>query len=194
MPGNAEWLQRVLDGAPSEESLLVSRFSARLLAKARGAMSQRLQRRLDPEDVLQSVFRSFFRRHREGQFEFQDENDVWRLLCVMTYRKIARQARFHSQDRRSVHREERPAGAEDPAADTGEETVIMLDILERLLQGMPETTRQIICLRLEDYSHSEIASRVGVSERTVRRSLARLRDLARQVLDLDESANTEATG
>lgn len=192
MSENSLWLQRVIDGQAGEETVLVNRFAAGLLARARGSMSDQLQRRLDPEDVVQSVFRSFFVRHRDGQFCFEDENDVWRLLCAMTYRKVARVARFHHQDRRSVKREEtRDAGEPGRAAqELPEDAVVLLDILERLLRGLPAETQQVVYLRLQNYSHSEIAEEIGVSERTVRRSIARVRAIAEEVLSEDDETGS----
>lgn len=179
------WLQRVIDGDDGEESVLVHRFSIDLLARAKRSMSARLQQRLDPEDVVQSVFRSFFVRNRDGQFQFENENDVWKLLCAMTYRKVARAARFHYQDRRSVEREQTSQAEPRGSIDEPDSAVIMMDILEHLLDGLPEEIKQIICLRLENHTHSEIAERVAVSERTVRRSLAKLREKAETLLEDD---------
>lgn len=190
MSETSVWLQRVIDGQGGEESVLVGRFAAGLIARARGSMSDQLRRRLDPEDVIQSVFRSFFVRQRDGQFQFETENDVWRLLCAMTYRKVARVARYHHQQRRAVQREELREGNELTASgeELPEDAVVLLDILERLLRDLPADTQRIVGLRLEDYSHAEIAAELGVSERTVRRSLARVRAVAEALLIEDEAA------
>src|SRR5579884_576430 len=52
--------------AGSEEAArqLFERYTDRLIALARGHIDQRLARRVDPEDITQSAFRTFFRRAR----------------------------------------------------------------------------------------------------------------------------------
>ena len=52
---------------------IVDRYIDRLLPLARRHLSQRLASRIDPEDIVQSVFRTFFSRLKEGQFVFHDQ-------------------------------------------------------------------------------------------------------------------------
>ena len=44
-----------------------------MLQLARRHISQRLASRVDPEDIVQSVFRTFFCRLKEGQFVFAEQ-------------------------------------------------------------------------------------------------------------------------
>src|ERR1051326_9470242 len=60
--------------------LLFDRYVERLHALARRRISQRLSSRVDPEDIVQSVFRTFFGRLKEGQFKIDDQDDLCRLL------------------------------------------------------------------------------------------------------------------
>ena len=60
----------------------------------------RLRAKVDPEDVLQSVCESFFRRHAEGEFSLKDWDSLWALLAVITLRKCALwQERFQTEGR-----------------------------------------------------------------------------------------------
>ena len=45
------------------------RFSSRLIAVTRNRLDKRILQKIDPEDVTQSVFRSFFARQANGSFE-----------------------------------------------------------------------------------------------------------------------------
>ncbi|MEM7478217.1 MAG: ECF-type sigma factor, partial [Planctomycetota bacterium] len=45
------------------------RFVYRLVALAQARLNERFHRKIEAEDVVQSVFRSFFRRVDESQFE-----------------------------------------------------------------------------------------------------------------------------
>ena len=58
-------------GAGDDESArqLFCRFASRLIGLARIHLDRRIRQKVDPEDVLQSVYRSFFRRQAEGEFD-----------------------------------------------------------------------------------------------------------------------------
>ena len=47
-----------------------------------------LQQREDPEDVVQTVLRTYFRRAALGEFQIADSSDLWALLAKITRRKI----------------------------------------------------------------------------------------------------------
>jgi len=75
-------------------------YVERLLRLAGGRLSQRLACRIDPEDIVQSVFRTFFVRLREGQFTLNEEDDLGRILVGITIRKALRQVAFHRAAKR----------------------------------------------------------------------------------------------
>ena len=61
-------VERWQSGDQSAAKQLFDTYVDRLVALARRRISQRLNSRLDPEDVVQSVFRTFFERAKEGRF------------------------------------------------------------------------------------------------------------------------------
>jgi len=63
------------------------RYRCRLIGLARQNLDGRLQRKLGPEDVVQSVFRTVFRRLADGEFELGDWDSLWSLLTCVTVRK-----------------------------------------------------------------------------------------------------------
>jgi hypothetical protein len=65
------------------------RFARQMLELARRHLGDRLRRKVDPEDVLQSVFRSFFVCYREGRFHIRNWENLWGILKVMTLRRAA---------------------------------------------------------------------------------------------------------
>ena len=65
------------DEAASAE--VFERFTGRLIALARSRLDQRLQGKVEPEDVLQSVSRSFFVRQRDGKFSLDGWDSLWSL-------------------------------------------------------------------------------------------------------------------
>ena len=167
------------DDAAAEE--LFSRYFRRLTSLARARLSPRLARRTDPEDVVLSVYRSFFIGAREGRFTLNRGGDLWRLLASITKHKLLRQARFHGADRRSVDREsaldDAGTGPDflDARGPTPEDAVALTDELERLFLGLDALGKRVLELRLQGELLSEIADETGRSERTVRRTLDRIR-------------------
>jgi RNA polymerase sigma-70 factor (ECF subfamily) len=158
-----------------------------LLDLARHRISQRLASRVDAEDVVQSVFRTFFKRARAGEFVLHDEEDLCKLLVRITVYKTLRQVAFHQQAKRDARQEsgtgevshEQLLGvmARGP---TPEEAVIFLDELEFFLGQMSEEDRKICQMRLEGHTNTEIAASLGISERRIRRLLERLRSQAQR--------------
>jgi RNA polymerase sigma factor (sigma-70 family) len=165
----------------------VERYTRGLLELARRELPDRLRRRVDPEDVIQSVYRSFFQRLGEGRFSFEDSHDVWRLLATMTLHKTRNAVRFHQRERRDVRREvplaagkesDGPARVPEIAAPGPESVEVLYECLEQMLSGLAEDHRTMVLLRLEGRSIAEIAECVKRSRRTVLRVLAHLHEQA----------------
>ena len=154
------------------------RYVTRLTALARSRLSPSLRRRLDPEDLVMSAFRSFFIGVREGKWS--QEGDLWSLLAMITLRKAARQARRHRAAQRSVQREFETGEdweATDREGPTAEEAVILTEELEWLIAATTGLDREILLLQLREEDADSMARTLEVSSRTVRRSLQRIREL-----------------
>jgi RNA polymerase sigma-70 factor (ECF subfamily) len=164
---------------------IVERYVDRLLLLARGRISQRLASRVDAEDIVQSVFRTFFLRVKDGQFVFADQDDLCKLLVRITLHKTLRQVAFHKAAKRDPshetdqgehHREQLMALLDgDP---TPEATVAFVDQLEHFLAQLLPQERQILEMRLQGYSNDEIAKKLGVYDRKIRRVIEHIRAIA----------------
>jgi RNA polymerase sigma-70 factor (ECF subfamily) len=142
--------------------------------------------------VVQSVFKSFFVRQRAGKVALADWGDLWGLLVTITLRKCGRQIEAFHAACRDVRREARcptPADASAPrweAADpepTPAEAAVLAETLEQLLRGFDDRQREIITLALQGYSHAEIGTQVGRTQRTVRRVLEQVRHRLQRMRD-----------
>lgn len=167
---------RLATGDPNSPQAVVDRYVGRLLALVRPRISDRLRRRIDAEDVAQSAFRSFFRRAELGELDLGRGAPLWRLLSAIALNKLHKQAERHTAAKRSIRRDSSPgkllteviAGREpDPAG-----AAAIADELDSLIAGLSPVARQVVEMRLADYSHEEIAAEIGRSDRTVRRILA----------------------
>jgi RNA polymerase sigma factor (sigma-70 family) len=187
----AEWtslvlLERFRGGDDLAAAEIFDRYFRRLTALARSRLSPRLAQRTDPEDIVLSVYRSFFVDARRGRYTLSRGGDLWRLLAAIARHKLSRQARSQGADRRSVALEipldqvdeGRFAGRQhDP---TPEEAAALADELEWVLAQLDRFGRRVLELRLQGLKVSEIAADTGRAERSVRRSLARIRTLLAQ--------------
>src|SRR5690348_5766163 len=61
--------------------------AGRLVARARGRFNRLLARKVAPEDVVQSAFKSLFVRHRAGKLDVGGWDGLWNLLTRITLRK-----------------------------------------------------------------------------------------------------------
>jgi RNA polymerase sigma-70 factor (ECF subfamily) len=164
---------------------IVERYVDRLVALVRQRLSRRLARRVDPEDVMQSVFRTFFDRAKAGEFRLDAPDDLCKLLTRITIHKTLRQVVFHQAAKRDLKRET-AEGEDGPRVllelldrePTPEEANVFVDQLEDFLGQLRAQDRQILELRLQGHKNAEIAARMGVSERKIRRLMERVRGLA----------------
>jgi len=182
-------LERFRGGDDRAADALFARYFERLAALARTRLSPRLASRTDPEDVVLSVYRSFFLGAKEGRFELRRGGDLWRLLAGITAHKLLKQVRHHRAGRRSVDAEvplDRvnegaiPGHRHDP---TPEDAAALADELERVIAHLDPFGRRVLELRLQGALVAEIAGDTGRSERSVRRSLSQARALLAGRLD-----------
>lgn len=182
-------IERLCAGDDDACASVYRRFADQLLVHARRRFSIALQSRLDAEDIVQSVFRSFFRGCRAGQFDIDNWDHLWGILAAIAHHKCNRSRERHLAARRDVRRdvplELDAAHADLRCLHTGdpnpEETAVLADLVTQLVDGLAPPGPQILLLQLEGHTHHEIRARVGCSFSTVRRTLDRIRDRLRRL-------------
>jgi RNA polymerase sigma factor (sigma-70 family) len=172
----AELVERLQGGDPQAAEQLFAQYGQRLTCLAEQQLSRKLAARLDGADVVQSVFRTFFRRCALGEFRIDSSGELWRLLMQITLLKARAYGRQHTAGVRDVAAEAPGGGApfliEALAQEPGPaEAAALVDQIEVLLRGLPALYRDLLQLRLEGHSVSATAARLGVSRRTVHRGL-----------------------
>jgi RNA polymerase sigma factor (sigma-70 family) len=178
-------MDRWRDGDEQAADELFEAYIDGLLAYVRRRMSPGLARRVDAEDVVQSVYRSFFTRARDGQFVIERSGDLWRLLLGISFNKLQSQVEHHTAGKRSFRKEAGDVAADRrsdaviaPAAQgpTPDELLAVSEELDRLVVSLPKRHREILDRRLQGESIPDIAEQVGRSERSIRRVLNACRD------------------
>jgi RNA polymerase sigma-70 factor (ECF subfamily) len=172
-------------GKDAAARALCDAFTGRLIALARRHLDGRLRHKIDPEDVVQSAYKSFFLRFGDT-LPSQNPDGLWGLLTLITLRKCSDRVRYFRTEGRDAAREAKAAAdAPEPWRDvagrepTPEEAACLAETVEALLRGLDPDERPIVELSLQGYSTLEISDRLGRAERSVRR----LRERVQQRLE-----------
>jgi RNA polymerase sigma factor (sigma-70 family) len=172
----ADWIRRWSAGDPQAAELLFTRYAARLTHVAEQHLSRRVAAREGGEDVVQSVFRTFFRRSAEKQFQLDTSAQLWRLLVKITVLKVRTRSRYHAARKRNAAAEVRPeddswvAGALDRDPDPAAATELV-DLMEALVRDMPPLYCRVLELRLQGTVPADVARELNISRNTVYRAL-----------------------
>ena len=173
---------RAQDGDAARQ--LFERFTRQLIALARSRFDGGLRHKIDAEDVVQSTYKSFFRRYGQGNLEAAGWSSLWGLLTLIALRKCADRVAYHRAERRDAAREvSAPPDSEGGAPlcealgrePTPDQAAVLTETVERLLAGLDVDERPIVELSLQGHSTREISEQLDVPERTVRRVRERVR-------------------
>jgi len=184
-----------LTSLPAElfASEVFRRYATRLLEVADARLASELRAKVSPEDVVQSTFKSFFRRLHEFRFDHNSPDMLWGLLVVITIRKCAKWDDVFRAEKRAVSREVRCASgpsthaggqallARDPSP---LEAAVFTELVEQLLSSFTARHQQIILLRMEGYELEQIADRIHSSRRTAARVVAQAKDVLTNLLEV----------
>jgi RNA polymerase sigma-70 factor (ECF subfamily) len=178
-------LRRFQTGDDDAATALYARYANRLLALAQTKTSSNFKSRFDADDVVQSVFRSFFRRAKQGLYDVPAGGELWQLLLVLSLNKIRRLALHHSAQKRNVRMT--VSGEEVlPNVSAPEEATalgILQQVVDQEIGELPDIQQRIVRDRIEGIEISEIARRVDRSKRTVERTLQQFRQRLAKVID-----------
>jgi RNA polymerase sigma-70 factor (ECF subfamily) len=172
----AEFLARLHNQDDAAAQQLFDRFAHQLIALAHRHIGAGLRHKVDPEDVVQSAYKSFFFRYGAGRLDVVNWNSLWGLLTLITARKCAERAAYHRAECRDAAREVTLASGDEAKAwlepfghePTPLEAAVLSETVEQLLTGLDDEERPILELSLLGHTTREISERLGRAERTVR--------------------------
>jgi RNA polymerase sigma factor (sigma-70 family) len=191
MPSDAH-AQPVFQSPDTDPRAAFEHFSRRLIGLARTHLHGRLKNKVDPEDVVQSAYKSLLVRYGDEPLEAEGWEGLWGLLTLITIRKCADRARYYQAECRELRREGDASSNSnsDPAwllaagrEPTPDEAAILVETVADLLQQLSGDERSIVELSLQGYSTQEISETTGRAERSVRR----LREQVRKRLEQQQA-------
>ena len=170
-------LRRLQSGEADAATLLYLRYAARITSLACKQRGADLASRFDPDDIVQSTFRTFFRRAAEGHYDLPEGEDLWKLLLVIALQRVRDACSFHRAAKRDV-RVSQSIEASDCATRSGRDEIGLAElkmVVDELLGELPAVQRAIVKLRIDGFRVDEIAEKTGRSRRTVERGLQEFR-------------------
>jgi RNA polymerase sigma factor (sigma-70 family) len=187
-------LARLRRGDERAAAEVFQRFASRLIALASARLDPVMRQKVDPEDVLQSAFKSFFRRV-DGSFELDSWDSLWGLLARITLYKCGHRIRYFRTAGRNLRREVAPSSEEDSnpgweglaREPTPPEAAALAETVEGMLHALDERDRQIFILGLQGYAVPEISRELKCSERTVFRAMKFIRSELQDMQERDQT-------
>jgi len=182
---------RLRGGDESAASELYRRYAGRLHGLADRQMSAGIRRTHEPDDIVQSAFRSLFRGVSSGSYDAPEGNSLWSLLAVIAIHKVRRKA---SRDRSVsatlfVQPNGEPSSSQEIAGAISEQQFECS--LSEAIEFLQPQEREIVGLRVQGFTVEEISARVDRSCRTVERTLQRIREKLSEKLEADWLADGE---
>ena len=167
-----------------------NRYYGQLITYARRKLRNVPLRDFDEEDVVSEALNTFFKDVRRDRYpQLTDRNDLWRILLVLTLRKVLQNIRATKAAKRGggnvrgdsifVSATEKGAGFDKlPGKATTQTFAEKLTMeMQEQLDGLGEDSlKQIGIMKLQGFTNQEVADTLQVSERTVERKLERIRN------------------
>jgi RNA polymerase sigma-70 factor, ECF subfamily len=156
--------------------LLYEKFAGPMRAVVKGRIGRDLSTRIEADDIVQSTFKSFFRRAAKSGYEVPSEDELWRLLLVMAVNKVRKRGVYHRAAKRDVRKTFSAPLDTVKDRDRGVASELV-SLVDELIADFTDSDKEIVNLRMQGCSVDEIHNSVERSKRTVERVLQRFRQL-----------------
>jgi RNA polymerase sigma factor (sigma-70 family) len=189
----SHWIDLVKAGDSAAANRIWQHYFDRLVRSVRARLKGQNRAVSDEEDIVLSVFDSFYNAAENGRFpDLSDRDDLWRLLLRMSARKVVDKHRHDQRQRRGgnvkVHSLNQAVDDDGVIEAIGEEpspemVLMMQESVEEVFSHLGVgQLRELAGSKLEGYSNAELAVRFGCSERTIERRLHLIREKCQQEL------------
>lgn len=178
--GDAELWTRSNKGDEAAAEELFRRYYPLLIGLARKRMGRFLREMEESSDLAQSVLVSVL---KAPQIDFSRNDSLWPLLMKTLLNKICSHDKYFKRKRRDRRREVPLEDRDLAEADLPPEYDAMLeDVIQGLKEPFGPQRQEIIDSLIKGLSIPEIASRAGISKRTVYRTGQHIRQILSKML------------
>ena len=184
-------MEKVRQGSPEASRELYDRYGHHILHVVRRRLHSKLRPKFDSLDFVQDVWASFFAVTAAARAagseaatapRFDSPSALAAFLARVARNKVAEACRDRlERDKYNINRENSLDGSAafevekmrgpDP---TGSQVALANEAYNRLTRDQPSHHRRIMELLHQGYSHLEIAEKLGVNEKTIRRLIRKL--------------------
>ena len=177
-PSDHTLVRFIRGGDETAAAELYLRYAARVRQVVAARWSAAFAARFDPDDVVQSVFRTLYEKVRSRSFEVPKGGELWGLLSALAVNKVRDQIAHHRAAKRDVYRTTDPGGfvREGVFAHDEQTAALIRLVVDEYLRALPEFERSVLALRMTGHTVAEIAARTGRAVRSVERVLHKVRD------------------
>lgn len=192
------WIAELKAGDAAAAQELWTRYQADLHQLARQMLRAAPKRAADEEDVAASVFESICLGAADGRFEdLKSRDELWWLLVTITRQKAVSQMRYEVRKKRGGGKVRGEADMVRPGKEqafrlddligdspTPEFLTIMNEEQRRLLSLLRnDQLRRVAVMKIQGYTHGEIAADLGITSRSVIRKVNLIRQCWAAELD-----------
>jgi RNA polymerase sigma factor (sigma-70 family) len=182
-PSFLDLVQRLESGDAEAAALPFDRYARRLIGLARRRLDERVRPKVDADDVVNSVIRTFCRRAAERPFNLDGQDALWAVLVEITLRKCGHWNRYFRTRKRDIRREQMTPPLSDSDCDnepldaarpSPEDEAVLREMVECLLRRLDDRARLVCEMRLQGYEIGEIAATLKCSEATINRKIRQI--------------------
>ncbi len=173
---------RLRDGDDQAASEFYERYVRRVFGLVQNQMAEHLRAYVQPEDIVQSVFKSIFRGITSGDYDAPAGGSLWQLVAIVAVHKVRRNARRRKAEKRDERRNQ-PLEVDDVAESTSASPEEFVVAIRESIDGLRPIEQDVAMLRVQGFSVEEISSKLSRSRRSIERSLHTIRQKLIQILD-----------
>ena len=174
-------LRQVQSGSQDATCELIERYGPHIIRAVRRRLNKAIRPKFDSVDFVQAVWASFFATPKP-LMAFESPDQLVKYLAAVAHHKVVDEIRRRMEtEKYDVKREQ---SLDDPKQDltrqcpdphpSPSQVAVAEELWARMLRGKSEHHRRILQLRREGNTCQQIADRLGVNEKTVRRIIQSL--------------------
>ena len=181
----ADWLERVL--TDEEAMQRFSDFYANLLARTQRQISERFRTRFGAEDVMQTTFRTYYRRVIEKKLGPGNEGEAMALITTIAYKKLLKKIEHYSFKKRDGEITLSDlALVLDPQNPSPDEEARVEEVRQLTQRKLPKELWEPLDLVMGGYTASEVRAHCpNVSDYFERLVRKKLRETLEELIALD---------
>ncbi len=184
------WLPALQQGDEQAAEILWKEYFVKIVRLAKRRMDGLRLRAVDEEDVALSAMNSFCRMAQNRDTPIADSTELWKLMATIVRRKANKERQRQFAGKRQEHRLIGESAVSPPQNDEANENRAGLvqfsgrEPSPALAAELAETwahildlpdAEELVLLKNDGYSNSEIAEKMGCSTRTVQRMIEKIR-------------------